>query len=323
GERTDQEAADCFYRGGLYNWFEGGPVSSFLNPSSPGYQPVDGKTCNAAGIYCTSSPEVQYFYPCVGSTTPVNGYYTGCYFGRGAIQISYNYNYGQFQDWARSRGIAVDILSEPNLLVTKMDPPLAMMASMWFYMTPQPPKPAMHDIILGQWNAGRKNEAAGYSGPIFGPTSLIINNECNGEDPTNPGGPGESRRIKAFKWFCEYFGVPYGSQKTLSCKDMPEKFDSMKINLSYQPDWSSTWKDEPCKCAPASYGGLIPYFEPGYFPAEFVAMNPANEKRCVESVYDNPSMYGMLPETNACLKYPSNEGSGVDVDPIDPSDQIN
>jgi hypothetical protein len=25
------------------------------------------------------------------------------------------------------------------------------MASLWFYMTPQPPKPAMHDIILGRW----------------------------------------------------------------------------------------------------------------------------------------------------------------------------
>jgi hypothetical protein len=33
--------------------------------------------------------------------------------------------------------------------MTKRDPPLAIMASLWFYMTPQPPKPAMHDIVLG------------------------------------------------------------------------------------------------------------------------------------------------------------------------------
>jgi hypothetical protein len=40
-------------------------------------------------------------------------------------------------------------MTNPNLIITKMDPPLAMMASIWFYMTPQPPKPAMHDIVLG------------------------------------------------------------------------------------------------------------------------------------------------------------------------------
>ena len=77
-----------------------------------------------------------------------------------------------------------------------MDPPLALMASLWFYMTPQPPKPAMHDIVmgdllvylritrstfLGEWNSGEENKKAGYFGPMFGPTSLIINNECNGE----------------------------------------------------------------------------------------------------------------------------------------------
>jgi hypothetical protein len=48
--------------------------------------------------------------------------------------------------------------------------------------------------------------------------SLIINNECNGEDRDEPGGGGESRRIKAFKWFCRYFKVPTGDDRTLSCK---------------------------------------------------------------------------------------------------------
>uniref|UniRef100_A0A9J2PJ26 Glycoside hydrolase family 19 catalytic domain-containing protein n=1 Tax=Ascaris lumbricoides TaxID=6252 RepID=A0A9J2PJ26_ASCLU len=487
GGRTVQEANDCYYRGGFYNWFEGGPVSSFLNPNSPGYQPNDGRECNVAGIYCSSSPEISYWYPCKGSTKPINGYYTGCYFGRGALQISYNYNYGQFQNWLHSRGINVNLLAEPNLVLTKMDPPIAVLASLWFYMTPQPPKPAMHDIIIvhssftlqisynynygqfqnwlhsrginvnllaepnlvltkmdppiavlaslwfymtpqppkpamhdiiiglwnpgpvnkaagytgpifgptsliinnecggedasnpggpgesrrikafkwfcnyfgvpygeqrllsckdmpqkfdmmrynlsyqpdwsstwksepcqcapatyaGLWNPGPVNKAAGYTGPIFGPTSLIINNECGGEDASNPGGPGESRRIKAFKWFCNYFGVPYGEQRLLSCKDMPQKFDMMRYNLSYQPDWSSTWKSEPCQCAPATYAGIVPYFDPDYYPEEFVALNEENRKRCVISVYENPSMYGMVPALNPCLEYDTMEGSGT------------
>ena len=35
--------------------------------------------------------------------------------------------------------------------MTKTDPPLSVLASLWFYMTPQSPKPAMHDIVIGNW----------------------------------------------------------------------------------------------------------------------------------------------------------------------------
>ncbi|KAI6220945.1 Glycoside hydrolase family 19 domain containing protein [Aphelenchoides fujianensis] len=120
----------------LYSWFEGGPVSSLLPGPSHGGQPTDGVECNTSGRY----------------------------FGRGAIQISYNFNYGMFANWLRTQSIFVDLLKEPNLILTKTDPPLAMMASIWFYMTPQPPKPAMHDIVIGNWNAGEKNRQANYSG---------------------------------------------------------------------------------------------------------------------------------------------------------------
>uniref|UniRef100_A0A1I7XL83 Glyco_hydro_19_cat domain-containing protein n=1 Tax=Heterorhabditis bacteriophora TaxID=37862 RepID=A0A1I7XL83_HETBA len=145
-----------------------------------------------------------------------------------------------------------------------MDPPLAMMASLWFYMTPQPPKPAMHDIVMG---------------------------------------PGESRRIKAFKWFCTYFNVPIGDEKYLSCKDMPIKLESIRYNYSYQPDWGNTWKEQPCDCAPAPYGGLIPYFDPAYYPEEFVSLNEANRLKCVASIYANPTMYSMKNTSSACLNH--------------------
>uniref|UniRef100_A0A0K0D237 Glyco_hydro_19_cat domain-containing protein n=1 Tax=Angiostrongylus cantonensis TaxID=6313 RepID=A0A0K0D237_ANGCA len=252
GDRSETEATDCFYRGGLYNWFEGGPVSSLLDSDSPGFSPSDGNKCIAHG-YCVESPEIDFFYPCTKNRT--GNFFTGCYFGRGAIQISYNYNYGQFMDFLESKNIHVDLLSEPNLVMTKTNPPLALLASLWFYMTPQPPKPAMHDIVMGTWNSGKENAAAGYSGPIFGPTSLVINNECSGEDMNEPGGPGESRRIKAFKWLCSYFGVPAGDESLLSCKNMPVKFESLRYNYSYQPDWSTIWKEQPCDCVPAPYGG--------------------------------------------------------------------
>uniref|UniRef100_A0A914X038 Glycoside hydrolase family 19 catalytic domain-containing protein n=1 Tax=Plectus sambesii TaxID=2011161 RepID=A0A914X038_9BILA len=227
-----QDADNCFYRGGFFNWFEGGPTSAFL-PNGQGHSPADGATCNNNGRYCTSSAEIDYWYPC-SSESGSSGQFHGCYFGRGALQISYNYNYGQFQAWLQSRQINVDLLSNPNLVITKMDPPLAMLASLWFYMTPQPPKPAMHDIVLG----------------------------------------------------------------------MPVKLDGLLYNLSWQPDWSTTWQAQPCNCAPASYGGIVPYFDPKYYPDAFVAMNEANRQRCVKSIYDNPSMYSMNSQSSPCLNFP-------------------
>ncbi|KHJ95882.1 chitinase class I [Oesophagostomum dentatum] len=149
---STEEAAECFYRGGFYNWFERGPNSSFLLPAFPGFEVVDGKRCIEEGRYCKKDSILDFWYPCSGTTETHsnNTYYKGCYFGRGALQLSWNYNYGLFQQFLLSRGIRVDLINNPNLVVTKMDPPLAMLASLWFYMTPQPPKPSMHSIVIGR-----------------------------------------------------------------------------------------------------------------------------------------------------------------------------
>uniref|UniRef100_A0A915JQ41 Glycoside hydrolase family 19 catalytic domain-containing protein n=1 Tax=Romanomermis culicivorax TaxID=13658 RepID=A0A915JQ41_ROMCU len=307
---TDVKKADaCFYRGGLFNWFEGGPVSSFLPSNKTGSNPSDGQSCKSGGQYCVKGVDFDYFFPCNRETFS-GSLFEGCYFGRGPLQISYNFNYGQFQSWLRQQGLAdVDLLKNPNSVLTSTDPPLAFMASLWFYMTPQPPKPSIHDILMGNWQPGNLNIAKGYSGAIFGPSSLVINNECNGEDRQTPGGPGESRRIKAFKWFCQYFGVPAvspdtgGDERTLSCKTMPQKFDQISQNQSYQPNWQTTWKGEPCDCAPASYGGLIPYYQPGFYPDRFVSLNEGNRRRCVRILYSNPEVF-YLAKSSECLKHP-------------------
>ncbi|CAJ0950852.1 unnamed protein product, partial [Mesorhabditis belari] len=58
--------------------------------------------------------------------------------------------------------------------------------------------------------------------------------------------------------------------KLLSCKNMPVLLDQIGPHaMSWQPDWANTWKEEPCNCAPATYGGMIPYFHPDHYPAEF------------------------------------------------------
>ncbi|KAK0427501.1 hypothetical protein QR680_010258 [Steinernema hermaphroditum] len=302
GKRSNQEAANCFYRGGFYNWFEGGPKSAFFPPNAPGFQPEDGANCTAGGEYCQMSPENNFWCPCETKKI-TEELSSSCYFGRGAIQISYNYNYKRFQDWLESENIFVDLLKHPNLVITSMEPPLAIMASLWFYMTPQPPKPSMHDLVMGNWNAGAKNKEIGYFGPNFGATSLVINNECNGESPTEPGEGGESRRIKAFKWFCNYFNVPVGPEESLSCKKMKVRFDLMRYPKSFGPKWSTAWKNEPCDCEPAGYEGWLMYYDPEYYPEEYVALNEVNRRRCVEALYAQPSMYGMSNATSACLDF--------------------
>uniref|UniRef100_A0AC35G6J6 Glycoside hydrolase family 19 catalytic domain-containing protein n=1 Tax=Panagrolaimus sp. PS1159 TaxID=55785 RepID=A0AC35G6J6_9BILA len=152
---SEDIAKECFYRGGLYHFYEGGPRSSFFPSSNRtnSFQPEDGKYCIPEGRYCNETPETKFWYPC--DTRNITNdesqeLFKSCYFGRGPFQLSWNYNYGQFQHFLALNDIKVDLLSEPHLLLEKMDPPLAMLSAIWFYMTPQPPKPSMHDIIMGR-----------------------------------------------------------------------------------------------------------------------------------------------------------------------------
>jgi len=210
-------------------------------------------------------------------------------------------------------------LREPNLLMTKMDPPLAILGSLWFYMTPQPPKPAMHDIVLGNWKASDKDVQAGYKGPAFGPTSLVINNECGGEDAATPGGGGENRRIKAFKWFSKYFGFRVEDSKYLTCKTMQVKFsDQWWVPVSYAVDWSSLGMQQSCNCTPVTYYATIPFFAPGYYPQKFVDLNEPNRQLCVKGLYENPRA-NQLSGSETCMRYPPNGVQPAAPPPTTPS----
>jgi len=282
-----QQAEDCFYRGGFFNWFEGGPLSPFVK--NQGLDPKDGEYCTPAARYCDQGSNTKWFYPC--ATGAQGKWHRGCYYGRGAIQISYNYNYGLFNRFLQQQGIKhngkpIDVLENPNLIMTKADPPLSVLASLWFYMTPQSPKPSMHDIVIGNWVSPDKD----YSGGVFGPTSLVINNECGGEDPGVLGGAGESRRIKALRWFTNYFQVPFnnGDVKTLSCKHFNKgsrKFafaDNRFIANSWDANWKTSWdSSKPCECAMQKYQGYIPAYDPKIMP-HLAAANAENKKWCEE-----------------------------------------
>jgi hypothetical protein len=131
------------------------------------------------------------------------------YYGRGPKQLSWNYNYGQFSEaWFGSKDM---LLQHPDLL--SKDPILSFASAIWFWMTPQYPKPSCHDIMVGKWiptNDDIQKERV----PGFGATVNVINGgvEC--------GNLAEQEktlyRYKYFHFFCNYFHVPAGDN--VSCK---------------------------------------------------------------------------------------------------------
>ncbi|XP_038971430.1 chitinase 1-like [Phoenix dactylifera] len=121
------------------------------------------------------------------------------YYGRGPIQISYNYNYGP-----AGKAIGQDLLNNPDLVAT--DPVVSFKTALWFWMTPQSPKPSSHNVITGQWTPSAADRAAGRV-PGYGVITNIINGgiECGkGQDSS------VADRIGFYKRYCDILGVSYG-----------------------------------------------------------------------------------------------------------------
>lgn len=97
------------------------------------------------------------------------------YHGRGPIQLSWNYNYGQVSEFLF--GDKFVLLNEPEQVL--QSGALAFQTAIWFWMTPQNPKPSAHDVMVGNWTPScfdeERNRTAG-----LGMTVNIINGalEC-------------------------------------------------------------------------------------------------------------------------------------------------
>lgn len=135
--------------------------------------------------YCQPSKE----WPCVPGQR---------YFGRGPIQLTYNFNYGPLGE-----AVGLDLLSNPDLVATNAV--LAFEAAIWFWMTPQYGKPSCHDVIIGKWKPTEADIEANRL-PGYGVLTNIIN-------------PGECRlglkkrvhsRIRFFERYCDMLGVTAG-----------------------------------------------------------------------------------------------------------------
>jgi hypothetical protein len=121
-------------------------------------------SANSAGTYSQASTE----YP----PNPAVGYY-----GRGPIQLSWNYNYGQFSKFLyNDKNI---LLNNPDLI--QQNGVLAFKSAIWFWMMPQCPKPSCHQIMHDLWEpvSGDYSQSKMYK-KGFAHTNNIINGglEC-------------------------------------------------------------------------------------------------------------------------------------------------
>ncbi|MFB7278549.1 glycoside hydrolase family 19 protein [Streptomyces hydrogenans] len=114
------------------------------------------------------------------------------YYGRGPIQLSWNFNYKAAGD-----ALGIDLLNNPWRV--EREPDIAMMTGLWYWNTQNGPGTmTAHNAMV--------------NGAGFGQTIWAINGslECNGRNPAQV-----QSRVTKYQQFTQILGVPAGSN--LSC----------------------------------------------------------------------------------------------------------
>ncbi|WP_087016018.1 glycoside hydrolase family 19 protein [Thaumasiovibrio subtropicus] len=167
-------------------------------------------------------------WPC--GTTP-EGHYVK-YFGRGAKQLSYHYNYGPFSDFIFN-DVKV-LLEDPEQVA---DSWLNLASAIFFFVYPQPPKPSMLHVIDGTWQP-TEQDIAEKRVPGFGVTTMIINGgiECTEEQEK----PQSVNRIKYYRGHAAALSVEIPADEQLGCAGMKpfRNQGDTGFGLYWENDWS-------------------------------------------------------------------------------------
>jgi chitinase len=82
-----------------------------------------------------------------------------------ALSLIHSFNCG-----AAGAAIGIDLLSNPELM--EREPVIAFKTAIWFWMTPQAPKPSNHDVMRGAFTPSADDTQAGRVAG-YGELSLI------------------------------------------------------------------------------------------------------------------------------------------------------
>ncbi|KAL0366657.1 UNVERIFIED_CONTAM: Chitinase-like protein 1 [Sesamum radiatum] len=143
----------------------------------------------------------KYDYPCAPGAQ---------YYGRGAIPIYWNYNYG-----AVGEGLKEDLLNHPEYI--EQNATLAFQAAMWRWMTPvKKGQPSAHDAFVGNWKP-TKNDTLAKRFPGFGTTMNILygDNVCGQGDVDSM-----NVIISHYQYYLDLMGVgreEAGPHEVLTC----------------------------------------------------------------------------------------------------------
>ncbi|KHN00426.1 Endochitinase [Glycine soja] len=153
--------------------------------------------------YCFINEQNQATY-CDGGNWPCAA--GKKYYGRGPIQLTHNYNYGQ-----AGKALGLDLINNPDLVAT--DATVSFKTALWFWMTAQGNKPSSHDVITGRWTPSSADSSAGRA-PGYGVITNIINGglECgHGQDNR------VQDRIGFYRRYCQMMGISPGDN--LDCNN--------------------------------------------------------------------------------------------------------
>ncbi|KAI8834983.1 lysozyme-like domain-containing protein [Chytriomyces cf. hyalinus JEL632] len=183
------------------------------------------------------NPAFNKVFPC--GKGPNNGFLS--YFGRGAHQLSYSFNYGPFS-LVMFNGDPTVLLNNPSLVA---DTWLNLASAIFFFLYPQPPKPSMLGVIDGTWVPSAADIAAGRTND-FPSTIQIINGECAGSSTSNAA----QNRINYYKAFMADMGLSTANDN-LKCAGMG-RFDSSSSSGSYGMYWTGSYLNQN-ECQLVSY----------------------------------------------------------------------
>ncbi|EKO3371032.1 chitinase [Vibrio fluvialis] len=221
------------------------------------------------------------------------GYTTGCgqndwqnarwscaagqgYFGRGAKQLSYHFNYGAFSE-AMFDGDATVLLNNPGLVA---DSWLNLASAIWFFLTPQAPKPAMLHVIDRTWVPSQREIDAGI-GYGFGTTINVINGgiEC-GEQNKYKGQP--VNRIRYWEGLAEHYQIPQQPDEKNTCWQQTP-YGSLNLNGATDvlyTNWDGNWKYYPDRPGGYSFECELVGFQTAYS-----ALVEGDYEKCVTNFY--------------------------------------
>ncbi len=223
------------------------------------------------------------------------GYTTGCgqndwqnarwpcepnqgYFGRGAKQLSYHFNYGAFSE-VMFNGDASILLKNPSLVA---DSWLNLASAIWFFLTPQAPKPAMLHVIDRTWTPSIREKEAGI-GYGFGTTINVINGgiEC-GEQNKDKGQP--VNRIRYWEGLSSHYDIAIQSDEKNTCWQQTP-YGSLNLNGANDvlyTNWDGNWKYYPDRPGGASFECELVGYQTAYS-----ALTEGDYEKCVTNFYDS------------------------------------